>query len=313
MQAWSYQPGPTLLDGPRDQITEILQPPPHLSISRPRGSGGRFGLLSNQAGPSTCNTVVNRRGRDFNESQDRFVVQPLPALSISSQGSVGKVDAVLATRSSPDTTNRDLCQQRPGHFIPCVDSAGELSNSSRPMHKTPELSSSSRTSSISAIPEFFAPDRNPHYDTFQFIPGSSYHHHIPSISSVSSVNIPSSSRNISVFSHTIQDAASDEASKVIIRGFEAGVTAEDLSRLIDQKIQYVQCESPKQCEGNDWSVKFPNEETAETARERLHNSDFEGRKLSVHLSNRGPRRRIRSGGSSTSTASSTVSSGPTIC
>ena len=123
---------------------------------------------------------------------------------------------------------------------------------------------------------------------------------------------PSSPRNIAVSSPTIQDAASDEAYRVIIREVKAGVTAEDLSQLIDQKMQYVQHEPPKRCEGNKWSVKFLNEDTAMEAKARLHNSDLAGRKLSVHLSNRGPRRRIYSVGSSTSTTSSTVSPGPTI-
>ena len=311
MQAWLYEPG-RVLDGPRKG--GFILPPPSLKprISPPRGSRGSFGPRSNQAGPSTCNTFEHRHGLEINNSRTRSVPQPLPARRISSSASFGNVDAVLATRSNPDPTNLHLYQQRPGHSSPFAESARELSNSSGTLHTTPELSSSSRNSSLSAIPDFYAPDRSSSYGTFQSIPGSPYHHHQPSVSSASSVYTPSSPRNMAVSSPTIQDAASDDGSKVIIREVKAGVTAEDLSRLIDQKMQYVQHEPPKRCEGNKWSVKFLNEEAAVEGKARLHNSDFAGQKLSVHLSNRGPRRRIYSVGSSTSTTSSTVSSRPTI-
>lgn len=108
----------------------------------------------------------------------------------------------------------------------------------------------------------------------------------------------------------VQETASDEAYKIIIRHVPASVTQKELSEQLDQKMpRYVRHERPKQGDDNKWSVEFSKEEDAEKAKERLHNIDFKGRKLKVHMA---PRRRINNAGSNTCLPSSSMTLRPTI-
>ena len=253
---------------------------------------------------------MNQPRRDHNVSQDHIFPQLLPAANIPMQGYFKDVDQVLVPHMSPYTTNLDPYEQHLGHFSSFVGDASDESDFSRTLHNTPELSSSSRNSSVSAIPDAYLPARSPSYRTFQSVPGSPYANLTPSVSSSSSVYSPSSSRNRSVSTHMVQNTASDEAYKIIIRHVPAGVTQKELSEQLDQKMpRYVRHERPKQGEDNKWSVEFSKEEDAEKAKERLHNLEFKGRKLKVHVA---PRRRINSGGSTTSATSSSMTLGPTI-
>lgn len=305
MQAWRLQPdqngGLETADGPRDPITNEILPvpvpyPPPLADPSVSLSRGLSRPWSTQARPPTQNMVISQPGGSLNISQDHVPIQPLPAASIPMHASFNNV---LAPPISPYATNLDLYQQRLGHFSPSVDDAIELSDSSRTLHNTPELSSSSRTSSVSAIPDAYLPARNSNHDAFNFIPGSPYPDYSSSISSTSNAYTPANSRSQSGSSHTFQDTTGDEGCKVIIRNVKAGVNREQLSVLIDQEMpphSYVQHEEPKRGEDNKWSVKFSKREHAEKAKEQLNNFMFKGQKLKVHLSNGGPRRQINSGG-----------------
>ena len=326
MQAWIYQPGqhgPEQLDGPKDPFTgEILRPPvpnppaaapADSSISRPRSSRGPFRPRSNQTGPPTNNMVVNGTGKNLDASQGRILTQPLPAASIPTHDAFNNVGVALAPHISPYATNLDPYQQRLGPFSPCVSDASELPDLSRTLRNTPELSSSSRTSSVSAIPDAYLPARNSSYGSFHFIPGSPYPNYNSSVSSISNLYTPAHSRNQSGSSHTFQDTASDEACKVIIRNVEAGVTHEELSELLNQRMpRYVQHERPKRGDDNKWSVKFSKEEDAEKAKDQLNNFEFKEHKLRVHLSHGGSRRQVSSGCSTISEASSSRIHRPTI-
>lgn len=314
LQAWLCehdQNGTKYLDGPKDRVRGgILLPnliaSPDLSISQSRIFGGPFRPQTNQAETPTHNMVAHRPGRDSNISHDRVLPQRLPAASIPMQSSFNSVDAVLRHHTSPYTTNLNPYHKPLGNLLPYVGDAGEEPDLSGALHNTPELSSSSRTSSVSAIPDAYLPARSFGCGPSQFT------NHNSSISSSSSGYTPSSSRNQSGSSHAFQDRASGEAYKVIIRNVPAGVTHEDLSERLEQKMLYVQHEIPKQGDINKWSVEFAREEDAERAKERLHNLDFEGRKLKVHVSNGARRRQINSGSSTSSAASSSLTSGPTI-
>ena len=321
MQAWLCEPTQTgirPLDGPRDRLSGRIIPPnppasPNLSVSQSRVPGGPFRRLLNQAGPRTHSTVLNQPGRDSNVSQDRVRSQPLPPTSIPMQDSFNNDDALWASYISPYAGNLDLYQPRLGHFSPSVGYASELSDSSGTPRNTPELSSSSRNSSISAIADGYLPGGGSNYGTFQSIPDSPYQNQHLNISSTSSPYTPSSSGNQSGSSHIFRDTASDEAYKVIIRDIKAGVTHEDLSELLRQKMRlYVQHKEPKQGEDNKWSVEFSKEEDAEEAKRLLHKHEFKGRKLKVHVSNGGSLSQINSGNSTSSAASSTVTPGPII-
>ena len=305
LQAWLCehgQNGTKYLDGPKDRIRGgILLP-----------NRGPFRPRTTQAETLTLNMVANRPGRDSSFSQDRVLPLRLPAASVPMQSSLNSVDAALRHHVSPYTTNLNPYQQPLGYFLPCVGDAGEEPEISRTLQNTPELSFSSRTSSLSAIPDAYLPARSFGCGTSQFIPGSPYANHNSSISSSSSGYTPSSSRNQSGSSHVFQDRASGEAYKVIIRNVPAGVTPEDLSERLEQKMPYVQHKTPKQGDVNKWSVEFAREEDAERAKERLHNLDFEGRKLKAHVGNGARRRRIKSGSSISSVASSSLNSRPTI-
>ncbi len=324
LQALLCKPGPNgpiFVDGPRHQATgEIMLPhgldppaPPNLSIYRSRDARGSF---SPQAGYPTHNTIVDRPGLDHNVSQDRIFPQPLPDTSIPMHDSFDRIDEP-APHMSSYVTNMDIYQRRLGHISPSVGNASESSDSSRTLINTPELPSLSRTSSVSAIPDAYLPIRSSSYENFHTVPSSLNPNHNSSISSTSSIYTPSSSRNQSGSSHTLQGSASDEAWKVIIRNIRAGVTHEELSKLVDaklmeKKMRYVQHGRPKQGEDNKWSVRFFREKDAETVRAILNNFDFKGKKLKVHISNGGSGANIYSGGSTTSATSSTITSGPTI-
>ena len=99
---------------------------------------------------------------------------------------------------------------------------------------------------------------------------------------------------------------------MIILNVRAGITQEEISKLLDEKILYVQHDTPKRGEKNKWSVQFSKKEVAEKAKEELNGFIFKGRKLQVHLSNSSTQGRINSGASSTSTISSSITPGPTI-
>ena len=226
------------------------------------------------------------------------------------QGYSKHVNQVLIPHIAHYTTNTDPYEEHLGYFSSFVGDASEESDLSRTLHNTPELSSSSRTSSVSAIPDACLPARSPSYRTLQLVPGSPYANLNSSVSSSSSLYTASSSRNHFGSPRMVQDTAKDEAYKVIIRHVPAGVTEKELSEQLDQKMpRYVRHERPKQGEDSKWSVEFSREEDAEKAKERLHNLDFKGRKLKVHVA---PRRRINSGGSTTSATSSSMTPGPTI-
>ena len=323
LQAWLFEPGrsgPNFLDGPKDPVGGgILLPLPpawlNLSGSQPRKSRGPLRPRANHAGPLTHNTVVSGPGRNPNVSHDHVFPQLLPAATIPMQDAFNNNDAVVLPPISAYTTNLDSYQKPSGYFSPLVGDASEVSDLLRTLHKSPEFSPSSRTSSVSAIPNAYSPARSSSYSNFQHIPGSPYANRNSSISSSSRPYTPSSSSNQSGSLHAFQDIASNEAYKVIIRNVKAGVTHKQLSELLDQEMpeySYMQHERPKQGEDNKWSVHFFKEEDAEKAREQLHNLDFEGRKLKVHLSNGAPRRQVNSGGSTTSTTSSSMTPGPTI-
>lgn len=323
MQAWIYQPcqdGHTKLDGPRDQVTGAILDPPAVraafnpSVYRRRGSRGPFGPQSNQTQPPTHDMVVTRIGQIPNVSQDNVPIQPLPAVGITRHDSINIVGALPAPHPSRYVTNLNPYQQHLGHFSPPLGDTSELSDSSRTLFNTPELSSSSRNSSVSAIPDTDFPARTYNYGMFHLIPGSSYPNHNVSISTTSNPHTPASSRNQSGSSYTFQDTASDEAYKVIVRKVKAGVTHEELSKLLDEKMpryEYVQHERPKRGEDSKWSIKFFKEEDAEEARERLNGVLFKGNKLQV-LRGNGPRKQMGSDASTTSATSSTITPGPTI-
>ena len=248
---------------------------------------------------------MNQPGRDSN-----ILPQLPPAVRIPMQGYSKDVDQVLIPHMSPCTTNPDAYDQYPGYFSSSVGDASEESDFSRTLHNTPELSSSSRTSSVSAIPDACLPARSPSYRTFQLVPGSPYANINSSVSSSSSLYTPSSSRKDFGSTRMVHDTASDEAYKIIIRHVPAGVTQKELSEQLDQKMpRYVRHERPKQGEDNKWSVEFSKEEDAENAKERLHNLDIKGRKLKVHVA---PRRRINNSSSTTKATSSSMIPGPTI-
>ena len=320
LQAWLCEPGQNgikFLDGPKDRVRGgILLPnliaSPDLSISQSRVFGGPFRPRTNQAETPTHNMVAHRPGRDSNTSHDRVLPQRLPAASIPMQSSINSVDAVLRHHTSPYTTNLNPYHKPLGYLLPYAGDAGEEPDLFRALHNTPKVSPSSRTSSVSAIPDAYLPARSFGCGPSQFLPDSPYANHNSSISSSSSEYTPSSSRNQSGSSHVFQDRASGEAYKVIIRNVPAGVTHEDVSERLEQNMPYVQHETPKQGDVNKWSVEFSREEDAERAKERLHNLDFDGRKLKVHVSNGARRRQINSGSSTSSAASSSMTSGPTI-
>lgn len=326
MQAWRFEPGRRnyiTVDGPRDPNTNALLPapvpnPPALapdpSLSQPRASRGTYIPQLNQTGSPTHNMVVNRSGGNSHVSQNYGFIEPLPAASIPTHISFNNVDAVLAPRISPYATNLDLYHQRRGYFSPLAGDTREFPDSSRTLCNSPELSSSSRNSSMSAIPDAYLPARNSSYSDFNFAPGSPYPTHNSSVSSISNPYTPASSRNQSGSSHTFPNTASDEACKLIIRYVKAGTTHEDLSILLDEKMrwEYRQHERPKQGEDNKWSVMVSKEETAERARERLHNAEFKGEKLKVHLNSGSSRRHINSGGSTAGAKYTSVSHKPTI-
>ena len=254
--------------------------------------------------------VIDQPRRDHNVSQDHVFPQLLPAASIPMQGYSKGVDQVLIPHMSPYTTDLDRYEQHLGQFSSSVGAASDESDFSRTLHNTPELSSSSRNSSVSAIPDAYLLARSPSYRTFQSVPGSPYANLNSSVSSSSSLYSPSSSRNQFRSTHMVQDIARDEAYKIIIRHVPAGVTQKELSEQLDQKMpRYVRHERPKQGEDSKWSVGFSKEEDAEKAKERLHNLEFKGRKLKVHVASR---RRISNAGSNTSATSSSMNSGPTI-
>ena len=319
MQSWIFQPGRNggleTVDGPRDPFTNIIlpapvpKPPPPADPGLSLPSRELSRLRSTQTGSSSQEMLVSRPGGNPNVSQDRVPVQPLPVASVSVHDSFNNALAHI----SPYATNLDLYQQRLCLFSMPVDDASEQSDSSRTLHNTPELSSSSRTSSVSAIPDTYSPARSSNYGIFNFIPGSPHSNYNSSVSSSSNPYTPASSREQSGSSHAFQDTASDEACKVIIRYVKAGVTHEDLSELLKQEMHlYVQHERPKRSEQHKWTVKFSNREDAEEARERLNSFVFRGQKLKVHLSNGGPRTQINSGGSTTSATSSSIIPRPTI-
>lgn len=322
MQAWLFEPGQdnyNCVGRPRDPVTGAeLEPPvlvPYLptpadqGVSRPRDSRRSSRARSNQMGSPTNKMTVDRNERKPNFPQDRIHIQHLPAVAIPTYDTFNTVDAVLANRPSLYAASLDSYQQRLGHFSP----SSEPSDSSRTLHNTPELSCSSRNSSISAIPDAYLSVGHNSYGISNFIPGNPYSKHNSSVSSASNPYTPANSRNQSGSSYTFQDTASDEACKVIIRGVQAGSTHEELSVQLDKSMRrYVQHEKPKQGEGNKWSVKFSNEEDTREAKEKLHNSEFKGWKLQVLLSNGGPRKQINSSGSTKSATSSSIARGPTI-
>lgn len=323
LQAWLFElcrSGPNFLDGPKDPVGGgILLPfPPawlNLSSSQPRTSRGPLRPRASHAGPPTHNTVVSRPGRSPNVSHDHVFPQLLPAASIPMQDAFNNNDAAVLPHISAYTTILDSYQKPLGYLSPLVGDASEVLDLSRTLHNNPEFSPSSGTSSVSAIPDAYSPARSSSYSNFQHISGSPYANRNSSISSSSSPYTASSSRNQSGSLHAFQDIASNEAYKVIIRNVKAGVTHKQLSELLDQEMpeySYVQYERPKQGEDNKWSVQFSKKEDAENAREQLHNLDFQGRKLKVHLSDGAPRRQVNSGGSTTSATSSSMTPGPTI-
>ena len=290
---------------PRDQVTgarlwpPVFDPPTSVeaSIYRPRGSRGSCRPRANQTGVPTHSMVVNRTGRNSNVSQDGVFIQPFLAAEVTTHTSFNDVSTVLAPHPSPDATGLNPYQQHIGHFSPSLGHTSELSDSSSIPFNTPELSSSSRNSSVSALPDAYLPARNSRYGAFQFVAGSPYANHNSSASSTSEEYTPANSRSQSGSSHTLQDTRSDEAYKIIIRCVKPGVTDKQLSKLLDQKLPrygYVQHEMPKQGEGNKWSVKFFKEEDAEKARERLNGISFKGDKLQVTRGNGGPRRQSSS-------------------
>ena len=317
LQAWlceTGQNGPKFLDGPKDQTGRDILPPtlaaPNLNIFWSQISGRPFRPRTNQSIPSPYNTVMDQSGRSANVSQDHLFPQLRPAASVPMQDYSKDVDQVLVPHMSPYTTSLNAYEQHLGHFSSSVGDASDESDLSRTLHNTPELSPSSRTSSVSAISDAYLPARSPSYRTFQSVPSSPYGNLNSSVSSSSSLYSPSRSRNRFGSTHMVQGTASDEAYKVIIRHVPAGVTQKELSEQLDQKMpRYVRHERPKQGEDNKWSVEFFKEEDAEKTKERLHNLELKGRKLKVHVA---PRRRINSGGSTTSATSSSTTSGPTI-
>ena len=322
MQAWRFQPGQyghETVDGPRNTLTrQILRPPvpvpPALadpSVSWSRGPREPFRRRLNQTGHPTHNMVVDWTGQIPDVSQDSIFLQSPPATSNPIRDSCNNVDAVPAPGLSLYPTNLDLYQWRPGQSSASVSDASEMSDLSRTLHNTPELSSSSRNSSISAIPDAYLPARNPSYGTFHSFPGS-HRNHVSSNSNSSNPYTPTTSRNQSASSHTLQETASDEACKITILNVRAGVTHEEISKLLDDEILYVQHEKPRRGQKNRWSVKFSRKDDAEMAKVRLDGLIFRERKLQVHLSNGGTHGQISSGASTTSTTSSTTTPGPTI-
>ena len=317
LQAWLCEPGqngPKFLDGPKDQVNGGILPPTLASLNGnifwSHTSGRLFRPRRSQIIPSIHNSVMNQPGRDHNVSHDHGFPQLLPAANIPMQGYSNDVDQVLIPHMSPYTTNLDPYEQQLGHSSSSVGDASDGSDFSRTMINTPELSSSSRNSSVSAIADAYLPARSPSYRTFQSIPGSPYANLNSRVSSSSSLYSPSSSRHHFGSTHMVQDTASGEAYKVIIRHVPAGVTQKELSEQLDQKMpRYVRHEKPKQGEDNKWSVEFWKKEDAEKAKERLHNLEFKGRKLKVHMA---PRRRIHNAGSNTSLPSSSTTLRPTI-
>lgn len=323
MQAWLYkldQDGHnSKLDGPRDQVTGAILEFPAVSarfdpsVDRPPGSRGPFRPQPNQTQPPTHDMVVNRIGQIPNVSQDHVPIQSLPAFSLTRHDSINIVGPLQASHPSPYVTTLNPYQQHLGDFSPTLGDMSELSDSSRTLFNTPELSASSRNSSVSAIPDTDLPARTSSYDTFHFIAGSPYPEHNSSVSSMSNPYTPANSRNQSGSSYTFQDTASDEAYKVIIRNVKAGATHEELSKLLDEKMpRYVQHETPKRGEDNKWSIKFFEEEDADRAKERLNGVLFKGNKLQVLRCNVGPRKQMGSDASTTSETSSTITPGPTI-
>ena len=318
MQAWIYHLGQdrrTILDGPRDQTTGAMLDPPAVlaSFDRPRGSRGPFRPQSNQTQPPTHDVVVNRIGQIPNVSQGHVSIQTLPAISLTRHDPINIVGALQAPHPSPYVTNLNPYQQHLGHFSPSMGDTSELSDSSRMLFNTPELSSSSRNSSVSAILDTDFPARTSSYGTFHFITGGPYPNSNSSVSSTSNPYTPANSRNQSSSSHTFQDTASDEACKVIIRKVKAGVTHDQLSLLLDEKMPgYPQHEKPKLGEDNKWSIRFCKEEIAEKARERLNGVWFKGNKLQVLQSNSGLRKKMGSEASSTGTTSTSITPRPTI-
>lgn len=319
MQAWRFQLGQyryETVDGPWDPIRrQILRPPvpspPALadsSVSWPRNSRGPSRRRPHQTGHSNHNMVVDWTGRVPSVSQHSIFLQSPPAARISTRGSYN-VDAVPVPDLSLYATNMDLYQQRLGQSSASVSDASELSDFSRTLHNTP---CSSRNSSISAMPDAYLPARNFSYRPFRAFPGSPHPSHISSVSNTSNSYIPANSRNQSGSSHMLQGVASDEACKIIVLNVRAGVTPEEISNLLDEKILYVQHDTPKRGERNRWSVNFSKREVAEKAKEELNGFIFNGRKLRVHLSNSSTQGQISSGASTTSTTSSTITPGPTI-
>ena len=299
MQAWVIQPGQDryeTLYGPTDPVTKIIllppvrNPPPlaNPNVPGPRGCGEPLRPRLGQNGNRTNKMVVDWTGQVPNVTQDSVPLQPLPAASIPTRGSCNNFDAVVAPALSPYAVNLDQYQQRLGQFSASVSDPSDFSDFSRTLHNTPDLASSSRNSSLSAIPDAYLPARNSSYGGFHFVPGSPYPNHISSISNTSNPSTTANSRNQSGSSHTLQDTSNDDACKVMIRHVRAGVTHEEISELLDQKMpsySYVQYERPKRGENNKWSVKFSKKEDAEKAKERLNGFDFKERKLKVHLSN----------------------------
>ena len=314
LQAWLLLPGHgghKVLDGPKDQDTgSVLRPPvpkpPALapaipSASQPGRPRGSFRSRLNRTGLSTYDTVVHGTEQNLTVSQG-CIHMPFPTYE-----SFNNVDAVLAPHLFSHATHLDLDQQRSRHFSPSVGDANDLSDS----HHTPELSPSSRTSSVSAISDAYLAANNSNYGAFHFTPGSPYSNHNSSVSNESNSYTPAHSHNQSGSSHTLQGATSDEACIVINWHVRAGATHEELSEQLDQKMRYVQHEQPRRGENNEWSIKFSKKEDADKAQELLHDSIFQDQKLRVHLSRRGPRRRIGSNHSTSGTFPS-ITPGPII-
>ena len=187
MQAWLFEPGQhehKRVGWPTDPITGAALEPPVLVkipyhpapadpvVSRPRNSRGPFRARLNRTECSPRAMIVDRNRRNSNMSQDRTFLQPFPTAGISMNDSSCNVDKVLSPQLSPYTPSLDLYQQRLGPVSLSISDASELPDSSRMLHRTPELSSSSRNSSISAIPDIYLSPGNNNYGTSNFLPGS---------------------------------------------------------------------------------------------------------------------------------------------
>ena len=187
-----------------------------------------------------------------------------------------------------------------------------MSDTSQTSCDTPELSTLSRTSSISAIPDSCLPAMSPSYGSCKFPLGSPRLNYRSSISSTSSLYTNFDPPNSSGSPHALHDSASDEDCKLIIRHVSPGVTHDELSRLIDGKMPYVGYGKPERGAGNEWTVKFSKTEVAERAKKLLHNLVFQEQVLKVHVSSSDPGAKVNSGDSATSTTSSSTTRGPTI-